>query len=271
MKKIPFNNSLLALRQVNRYRFTLIELLVVIAIIAILAAILLPALNSARERGRSASCINNLKQVGTYWMKYIDDNDGVLPPVRTSFSSSLPGYNNPAGEPQCRSFTEWMCGAPGYGVQQSYYINGNQLVRYNDLLICPSDKLEGVTGQDSFRLKTSYSFNACFRSGFDTVKLSNISKNITQSLVCTDDWYPEVARQGLRNKEDYRYSGGYSIQRIVADYYPNIGRYGAHGKNANQLFVDGHVEGKSTFTVKDSNKNSLDVWFASSLKEISID
>ena len=60
----------------NKKSFTLIELLVVIAIIAILAAILLPALNSARERGRAATCINNLKQFGMALPMYVEDNDG---------------------------------------------------------------------------------------------------------------------------------------------------------------------------------------------------
>ena len=63
----------------GRQKFTLIELLVVIAIIAILAALLLPALTSARERGKSITCVNNLKQLGACTTFYCDDNSGWLP------------------------------------------------------------------------------------------------------------------------------------------------------------------------------------------------
>ena len=73
------NHSLLR-AEVKPMGFTLIELLVVIAIIAILAAILLPALNSARERGRSASCLSNYKTVSTWNSMYLGENDDQLPP-----------------------------------------------------------------------------------------------------------------------------------------------------------------------------------------------
>jgi prepilin-type N-terminal cleavage/methylation domain-containing protein/prepilin-type processing-associated H-X9-DG protein len=76
----------------KRKGFTLIELLVVIAIIALLMAILMPALNLAREQGKRAVCLSHLRQLNLAWIQYAEDYDGKIPGADVNYESSTPDW-----------------------------------------------------------------------------------------------------------------------------------------------------------------------------------
>jgi prepilin-type N-terminal cleavage/methylation domain-containing protein len=106
--------------------FTLIELLVVITIIAILAALLLPTLARAKQKGQQAACLSNLKQIGLAFEMYLGDHENRFPD-RRDLKSSLPGGFRPwtswppsdprAGwaaatfQNECPNFNVWSCPA----------------------------------------------------------------------------------------------------------------------------------------------------------------
>ncbi|MBR2626393.1 MAG: DUF1559 domain-containing protein [Lentisphaeria bacterium] len=202
--------------------FTLIELLVVIAIIAILAAILLPALNSARERGRSISCVNNLKNLGTVTAMYADANDGYAPSVSGKYRSDKPNNN-------CNwSYALSNAGFLGEGAGTFY---------------CPSSS---VTDKNTALSKNSNEQSwSYYTYGLRMNKDNNTGFRIASTPIsCADaDIGPYSASEFFLFSDsvlanDVSYPGT-SVLHPVASSADNYKLAGRHAKRVNLWFADG--------------------------------
>ena len=132
----------------RRCGFTLIELLVVIAIIAILAGMLLPALQQARERGKSASCIGNFKQIGQACQMYTADNNGYLLPAELPMTNSNTGtsYTNfGLYASNQKMFLVPYLGYYAYGYYGGIVDDAAHGKVYRTKLVCPSLNFRNAT------------------------------------------------------------------------------------------------------------------------------
>lgn len=204
--------------QVKHNSFTLIELLVVIAIIAILAAMLLPALSAARERARTANCSANLKQHGIALQMYADAFDGHIEGV--SYAS---GY-----EGAVQNCPLWD-------------INLNEFISDKKVFVCPSDSV----GREDKNKPPTASYGVIVIYYMPDSKNSDNAKNgiltITRiknpsGLLYANDYFHSWRRFG-KVKNHMISSSIYKDTAKKSFVAPHSGENGSNG-----LFYDGHIE-----------------------------
>jgi prepilin-type N-terminal cleavage/methylation domain-containing protein/prepilin-type processing-associated H-X9-DG protein len=159
--------------------FTLIELLVVIAIIVILAALLLPAMASAREKGRRTVCLSNARQMALGIQMYAQDNDGRIP-----YGPKAPPFTNPnnfypsTGAPT--SLLSLQNGAPvGLGLMLQHHLAAQPRVLFCPSADQPMDTEAELAKVGTYQAQSSY----YYRHGgntelFDTPGSTNLSPNL---------------------------------------------------------------------------------------------
>ena len=227
-------------------KFTLIELLVVIAIIAILAAILMPALSQARERGKAAQCTNNLKQIGLAIQLYVEDH------------KMMPLYYVDGNN---RTFREMICkeSMQRYGTDaQKKYLGGNYL-QSEKMVLCPSrfpfvplGKYDVVNGAELGWHVSTYgaSLNASHHRGtYSSGSEEFVTERNNMYFILGDSATGGTCLRPafLKNpSRTYVLADSYNAKsdRKVPWYwidFGNIGFYGAHNNRANVLWFDGHV------------------------------